>query len=93
MADHTLWKVHKFEPASALVHIIEKGSGARIATLCGGWPPEDLQAHANLLAIAPELLDAARAVTVLHMNDDGSVTIGPVGWSMLVAAVAKMREE
>ncbi|MDP2661324.1 MAG: hypothetical protein Q8R28_11415 [Dehalococcoidia bacterium] len=49
-----LWEEGKF--------ICQSGSGAHIATMADGWPPEDIEANANLIAAAPDLLEALRAL-------------------------------
>ena len=36
-----------------------------------------------------ELLEAARCMTVMRTNDDGSIVIGPRGWQILQDAVSK----
>lgn len=43
--------------------------------------------------LAVELARALRSLTVLGVDVDGSVVIGPVGWSKVVAVLAKLDGE
>lgn len=52
-----LWKA---QDTGNRIYIIEAGSGARIATLCEGWPNPDIEANARLIATAPELLEVLK---------------------------------
>lgn len=51
------------------------------------------RSNARLITAAPDLLEGAQAITVLRTNDDGSITIGPRGWAMMRAAIAKATGE
>ena len=49
--------------------IIEEESGAQIAGLSDGWPKEDTEAHARLIAQAPALLEALRELKRLAWGE------------------------
>lgn len=47
------------------------------------------KADARLISAAPDLLAALRALTAIGLTDDGGIIIGPQGWDLAQAAIAK----
>mgnify|MGYP001617181917 CR=1 FL=1 len=45
--------------------------------------------NARLIAAAPELLQALRALTEIGQTPDGGIILGPQGWDIARAAIAK----
>ena len=58
-----------------------------------GWNADDYNAAVaefdRLWPVERELAEAARAVTVLRRESDGAVVVGPRGFALLEAALAK----
>lgn len=64
------------------------GGGGYVARMVAGSYEVNIP-NALLIAAAPDMLAALRGLTVLEKHDDGSITVGPRGWEMVQAAIAK----
>lgn len=58
------WKVRPQGRWWDLPRIVAEGSGVEIASISPGWPKEDMEDFARLIAAAPELLEALEKLTI-----------------------------
>ena len=71
------------------IRVIRDESGSRIChfdylTWSGRRPDDEVKANANLIAAAPDLLEACKAALNMVETD-----LGPPNWDILRAAIAK----